>query len=84
MEKSCLPRKFINNWYPKACPVGGPLTTIHHTYLQALQLIGEILEDDEDGRLNDWMPTIWKDPPTWECRRLELTPHIIGYVPPIK
>eukprot|EP00957_Ditylum_brightwellii_P207441 15353002-Ditylum_brightwellii.AAC.1 len=71
MEESRLPMKFINAWYPKARPVGRPLTTIRHTYLQALRLIGEIPEDDEDGRLNDWMPTIRKDPPAWERRRLD-------------
>eukprot|EP00957_Ditylum_brightwellii_P019811 1494502-Ditylum_brightwellii.AAC.1 len=62
MEESCLPRKCINDWYPKAHPAGRPLTTICYTYLHTLQMIGEIPEDDKDGRLNDWMTMIWKDP----------------------
>eukprot|EP00957_Ditylum_brightwellii_P140124 10677509-Ditylum_brightwellii.AAC.1 len=36
----------------------------------------------KQGRLNDWMPTIPWDPITWGGKRLELTPNIIGYVPP--
>eukprot|EP00957_Ditylum_brightwellii_P024519 1851019-Ditylum_brightwellii.AAC.1 len=65
MEESRLPRKFINAWYPKVCSVGRPLTTIHYTYLHTLWIIGDILEDVKDGRLNNLIPTISKDPPDW-------------------
>eukprot|EP00957_Ditylum_brightwellii_P071695 5450562-Ditylum_brightwellii.AAC.1 len=62
MEESCLPRKFLNAWHPNPQLVGRPLTTIRHTYLHALQYIGEIPEDDNKGKLNDWLPAIQQDP----------------------
>eukprot|EP00957_Ditylum_brightwellii_P067804 5146596-Ditylum_brightwellii.AAC.1 len=82
MDESHLPQKFINAWHHKHRPVGRPLTTIRHTYLHALQCIKEIPEDNDQGKLNDWMPTIQRDLISWEKRWLELTPNIIGQVPP--
>ena len=81
MSESRLPRKFINAWHQNPRPIGRPLTTIRHTYLFALKLIGAIREDDDDGRLSDWMPPIQQNPAEWEACRLALTPHNIGYVP---
>eukprot|EP00957_Ditylum_brightwellii_P078337 5956356-Ditylum_brightwellii.AAC.1 len=68
MEESCLPRKFINTWHPQACPVGRPLTTIQHTHLHALKFAKVIPEDDDQGKLIDWMPSILEDPIGWEKR----------------
>ena len=83
MEESCLPRKFLNAWHPKPRPVGRPLTTIRHTYLHALWYIKEIPENDDKGKLNDWLPAIRQDPNAWETRRLRLTPNIVGYIPTV-
>eukprot|EP00957_Ditylum_brightwellii_P003810 289452-Ditylum_brightwellii.AAC.1 len=82
MEESHLPRKASITWYPKACPVGRPLTIICHTYLHTLWMIREIPEDVKVRKLNDWMPNVWKDSSAWKCRRLELNPYIIGHFPP--
>eukprot|EP00957_Ditylum_brightwellii_P117190 8937417-Ditylum_brightwellii.AAC.1 len=76
MEESRLPRKFINARHPQTCLVGSPLTTIRHTYLHALKYAIVFLEDDEQGKLNDWMHGIQEDPISWE-KRLELTPNIV-------
>eukprot|EP00957_Ditylum_brightwellii_P136541 10412638-Ditylum_brightwellii.AAC.1 len=84
MKESWLPRKFLTAWHPNVRPVGRPLTTICHTYLHALWLVGAILEFDDDRKLNDWMPGIREDPSVWERKRLELTSRIIGYVSPIE
>ena len=83
MEESRLPRKFLNAWHPNSRPVGRPLTTIRHTYLHALRYIGEIPENDDKGKLNDWLPAIRQDPNAWETRRLRLTPNIVGYIPTV-
>eukprot|EP00957_Ditylum_brightwellii_P173053 13175351-Ditylum_brightwellii.AAC.1 len=82
MGESCLPWKFINVWHPQAHLVGRPLTTIQHTYLHALKFIKVILEDDDQVKLIDWMPSILEDPIDWGKRMLELTPNIVGYIPP--
>eukprot|EP00957_Ditylum_brightwellii_P107787 8222952-Ditylum_brightwellii.AAC.1 len=82
MEESCLLRKFLNAWHTNPWPVGRPLTTIRHTYLHALQYIGEISENNGQGRLNDLLPTIRQDPNDWESRRLRLTLNTVGYIPP--
>eukprot|EP00957_Ditylum_brightwellii_P008770 665072-Ditylum_brightwellii.AAC.1 len=66
INESRLPRKFINAWHPNPRPVGCPLTTIRHTYLHALRLVEAIPEDDKQGKINDWMPTICQDPIGWE------------------
>eukprot|EP00957_Ditylum_brightwellii_P150342 11448324-Ditylum_brightwellii.AAC.1 len=65
MDESRLPQKFINAWRPKPHPVERPLTNIRHAYLHALQYVKEIPEDDDQDKLNDWMPTIWWDPVSW-------------------
>eukprot|EP00957_Ditylum_brightwellii_P047500 3607570-Ditylum_brightwellii.AAC.1 len=74
MNESQLPRKFITTWHPNPCPVGRPLTTIWYIYLYALQVAEVIPEDDKQGKLNDWMPTICQDPIGWDKWRLEITP----------
>eukprot|EP00957_Ditylum_brightwellii_P008260 624392-Ditylum_brightwellii.AAC.1 len=60
MKESWLLRKFINAWHPKAQPVGRPLTTICHTYIHTLQVVGKIPEFDDINKLNDWMSGTWK------------------------
>ena len=82
MSESRLPRMFINAWHENPRPVGRPLTTIRHTYLHSLRLIGEISDDDDVGLLDDWMTTIRNDPTDWDRRRFGLTPLIVGYTPP--
>eukprot|EP00957_Ditylum_brightwellii_P195485 14894512-Ditylum_brightwellii.AAC.1 len=82
MEESPLPRKFLNAWHPNPPPVGCHLTTIRHTYLHALQYIGKIPENNNQGKLNDWLSTIQQDPNNWENRHLHFTPNIVGYIHP--
>eukprot|EP00957_Ditylum_brightwellii_P164344 12511475-Ditylum_brightwellii.AAC.1 len=84
MKESQLPIKFLTAWHPKARPVGRPLTTIRHTYLHILWLVGAIPEFNDIRKLNNWMPGICKDPSVWERKKLELTLRIIGYIPPIE
>eukprot|EP00957_Ditylum_brightwellii_P047984 3644105-Ditylum_brightwellii.AAC.1 len=78
MEESCLPQKFINAWHPQARPVGCPLTTIRHTYLHDLKFAKVILEDDDHGKLIDWMPGILEDPISWEKRGWNLPPTLLA------
>eukprot|EP00957_Ditylum_brightwellii_P178830 13621594-Ditylum_brightwellii.AAC.1 len=82
MNESQLPRKFVNAWHPNPRPVGCPLTTTRHTYLHALRVAEVISEDDKQGKLKNWMPTIHQDPIGWDKWRLEITPNLAGYVPP--
>eukprot|EP00957_Ditylum_brightwellii_P036610 2773738-Ditylum_brightwellii.AAC.1 len=62
MSESRLPQKFINAWHHNPHPIGCLLTTIRHTYLFALKMIGAIQEDDDNGRLSDWMLPIQQNP----------------------
>eukprot|EP00957_Ditylum_brightwellii_P015272 1150455-Ditylum_brightwellii.AAC.1 len=62
MDGSQLPQKFINAWHNNPRLAGHALTTMQHTYLNALKFIEEIPWEDEDGCLTDWMPTIQSDP----------------------
>eukprot|EP00957_Ditylum_brightwellii_P155529 11838846-Ditylum_brightwellii.AAC.1 len=55
MDESRLPRKFLAAWhYPR--PVGRRQTTIRHSCIHALRMIGAIPEDDKVGKLSDWFP----------------------------
>eukprot|EP00957_Ditylum_brightwellii_P071764 5455091-Ditylum_brightwellii.AAC.1 len=53
ISESHLPRMFVNAWHENPRPVGQPLTTIRHTYLHSLRLIGEISDEDDVGLLDD-------------------------------
>eukprot|EP00957_Ditylum_brightwellii_P178388 13587566-Ditylum_brightwellii.AAC.1 len=56
MDKSRLPQNFLAAWNRNTCPVGRRQTTIRHSYIHALRMIGAILEDDKVGKLSDWFP----------------------------
>eukprot|EP00957_Ditylum_brightwellii_P047534 3610350-Ditylum_brightwellii.AAC.2 len=66
---------------PRPGPVGRTITTISHAYIHTLQMIGKIPKANKIKKYNDWIPNIQMDPLDWERRRLELTPHTIGYIP---
>eukprot|EP00957_Ditylum_brightwellii_P004902 373656-Ditylum_brightwellii.AAC.1 len=66
MDKSCLSRKFLAAWHRNPWPVGRIQTTIHHSYIHALQLNGAIQEDDKARKLSDWFPQVMDDPEVWE------------------
>eukprot|EP00957_Ditylum_brightwellii_P200919 15315495-Ditylum_brightwellii.AAC.1 len=53
MDKSCLPRKFLAVWHRNPHPIGKRQTTIRHSYIHALHMIGTILEYDKAGKLSD-------------------------------
>eukprot|EP00957_Ditylum_brightwellii_P004781 364356-Ditylum_brightwellii.AAC.1 len=66
MDKLYLPRKFLAAWHRNPWPVGRRQTTICHSYIHALQLIGRIPEDNKDGKLYDWFLQVMDDPDVWE------------------
>ena len=78
MDKSRLPRKFLAAWNRNPCPVGRRQTTIRHSYLHALHMIGAIPEDDKAGKLSDWFTQVTDDSKDWERRRKLLMPNILG------
>eukprot|EP00957_Ditylum_brightwellii_P196884 15000267-Ditylum_brightwellii.AAC.1 len=61
MDKSHLPRKFIAAWHRNSNPVGRRQTTICHSNIHALGMIGAILKDDKAGKLSDWFPQVTDD-----------------------
>eukprot|EP00957_Ditylum_brightwellii_P151944 11570561-Ditylum_brightwellii.AAC.1 len=79
MDKSRLSRKFLAAWHRNPRPVGRRQTTIHHSYIHALHMIGTISEDDKAGKLSDWFPLVMDDTKDWERRRKLLTPNILGW-----
>eukprot|EP00957_Ditylum_brightwellii_P064071 4860446-Ditylum_brightwellii.AAC.1 len=66
MDESHLPRKFLAAWHRKPHQVGRRQTTIHHSYIYALQLIGKIPEDDKARKLSDWFLQVTDDLEVWE------------------
>eukprot|EP00957_Ditylum_brightwellii_P099445 7575344-Ditylum_brightwellii.AAC.1 len=78
MDESRLPQKFLSAWHRNPCPVGRRQTTIRHSYINALRMIGTISEDDKVWKLSDWFQQVTDDPKEWERRRKLLTPNILG------
>eukprot|EP00957_Ditylum_brightwellii_P000098 7369-Ditylum_brightwellii.AAC.1 len=78
MEEAQLPCKFIATWHIHPSPVGCLQTTIHHTYVHALQFAEVIPPMDKSGKLSDWLPKITEEPKEWENLRCGLTPNLTG------
>eukprot|EP00957_Ditylum_brightwellii_P201338 15325173-Ditylum_brightwellii.AAC.1 len=66
MDESHLPRKFVAAWHRNPHPVGRRQTTIRHSYIHALCIIGTISEDDKAGKLSDWFPQVTDQLEAWE------------------
>ena len=64
-------RKMLCCWLNTPRPVGRPLTTVRHTYLDALRRIKVIQIDDVCGKINDWFP-LAKNEKEWEKVRKNL------------
>eukprot|EP00957_Ditylum_brightwellii_P129264 9860489-Ditylum_brightwellii.AAC.1 len=79
MDKSRLPRKFLAAWHRNPRPVGRRQTTICHSYIHALHMIGAISEDDKARKLSDWFSQVTDDPEAWERRHKLLTQNILGW-----
>eukprot|EP00957_Ditylum_brightwellii_P050479 3828000-Ditylum_brightwellii.AAC.1 len=58
MEESRLPKKCISAWHSNLQPIGQPQTTIHHTCICVLCMIGVITPTDQQGCLAIWFPQI--------------------------
>eukprot|EP00957_Ditylum_brightwellii_P099540 7582634-Ditylum_brightwellii.AAC.1 len=56
IDESRLPRKFLAAWHRNPCPIGRRQTTICHSYIHALCMIGATSEKDKAGKLSDWFP----------------------------
>eukprot|EP00957_Ditylum_brightwellii_P084466 6423185-Ditylum_brightwellii.AAC.1 len=56
MDESRLPKKFLAAWHRNPHSIGRRQTTIRHSYIHALRMIGAILEEDKAGKLSDWFP----------------------------
>eukprot|EP00957_Ditylum_brightwellii_P030781 2332616-Ditylum_brightwellii.AAC.1 len=78
MDESRLPRKFLAAWHRNPRPIGRRQTTIRHSYIHALCMIGAISEKDKAGKLYDWFPQVLNDPEGWERKRKLLTLNMIG------
>ena len=61
MENNRIPRKMSCCWLSSPRPVGRPLKTIRHTYLDALRRIKAIQNDDVCGKIQDWFPLAKKE-----------------------
>lgn len=66
-----MPRKMLFCCLNESRPVGRPLTTIRHTYLDALRRIKAIQNDDVCGKVQDWFP-LAKNEKEWEKVRERL------------
>jgi len=66
-----MPRNMLLCWFNDSRPVGRPLTTIRHTYLDALRRIKAIQNDDVCGKVQDWFP-LAKNEKEWEKVRERL------------
>eukprot|EP00957_Ditylum_brightwellii_P142649 10868564-Ditylum_brightwellii.AAC.1 len=78
MDKSHLPRKFLAPWHRNPHSLGSRQTTICHSYIHALHMIGAISEDDKAGKLSDWFPQILDDPKAWKILHKLLMPNKLG------
>ena len=71
MGNNRMPRKMLCCWLNSPRPVGRPLTTIRHTYLDGLRRIKVIQNDDVCGKIQDWFPLAKKEK-EWEKIRESL------------